>query len=699
MRKLHSNRSTLWLVALSSSSAPVLADAEMETEILPPIVIEGEILMPEFVGVKPDLGGINDAAVLLQRVPGANVNSNGPLSGIAQYRGLYGDRVNVSSDGANYKCACANAMDAPLSHVPTSLTETLNVKRGIASVSSGIETMGGSITQRSRRGEFADGDGIEFSGKTSNGLNSVNSGYYTSLFTNVANRNHKLHLGGSREEGGSYDWHGGLNQDTSHERNAGAAGYGYRTSDGNHVFDMGYNFNDTHVTGTPSLPMDIIYSRGGVSTFDYRGLVADKYVVKGAFQYQDIKHKMDNYSLRGIVASNARRDSNNTARGFGYKLSVDMPIYQGNLTLGIDGDNVEHDAIITNPSNAVFYVNNFNDAQRQRYGFFGEWKGELATDWKFELGTRMNWVHMDTGDASGAGGPFTPTGPGTRLANQFNAKDHEKNDINVDAVAILTHHLKRGLDVELGFGRKTRSPSYQERFLWLPLNAAGGLADGRNYIGNIELQPEVSYQGELGINWQTETTYFMPRAYYRYVYNYIQGAPTNNAVARAMDQNTLEFTNVDAYLYGFDIETGWRFLKDWKVDMMVNYVRGRRDDVGDNLYRIAPLNGIIGVFYDTADWLAGAELQAYDSQNNTARYNNEVPTPGYFIWNLRGQYRPQFRAVKGLQIGFGIENVLDESYRVHLSGLNRNRLNGGTPIGQHLPGPGRNFYATLSYDW
>ena len=139
-------------VIISPLQAADLADSEKE--ILPTMFIEGEILTPGTVGVKPDMGGVSDAAVLLHKVPGANVNSNGPLTGIAQYRGLFGDRVNVSSDGATYKSACANAMDAPLSHVPAVLTETLTVKRGIASVSSGIETLGGNIFQQTRRGEF-----------------------------------------------------------------------------------------------------------------------------------------------------------------------------------------------------------------------------------------------------------------------------------------------------------------------------------------------------------------------------------------------------------------------------------------------------------------------------------------------------------------------------------------------------------------
>ena len=590
-------------------------------------------------------------------------------------------------------------MDAPLSHVPTSLTEILSIKRGIAPVSSGIETLGGNIVQRSRRGTFSSSDNIEFTGKTTNGVNSINSGYYTSIFANVANQNHKFRVGGSREEGGDYDWDGGLNKDTSHERNAGTFGYGYRTDDGNHEIDLGYNYNDTHATGTPSLPMDIVYSRGGVTTVNYKGLIDDKYAINTEFSYQDIQHRMDNYSLRGNPAKSERRQSNNTARGFGYKMTVDMPMYDGNLLVGVDGDNIEHDAKISNPFNTAFSVNNFNDVERDRYGVFAEWKGRITKDLDLELGTRVNWVRMDAGDIGGTAGPFVAGKAGAKLANDFNRQKHRKDDLNVDVVAVLTHHLTDDMNIELGFGRKTRSPSYQERYLWLPLNATAGLADGRNYIGNIELKPEVSYQAELGFNWQLDSAYIMPRVFYRYVEDYIQGAPTHNAAALKINSKTLQFTDVDAYLYGFDVEAGFRFYDDWKVEAMVSYVRGRRDDVTDNLYRIAPLNGRIGVFYDTAEWLLGTELIGYDDQNETANYNNEQASPGYFIWNLRGQYRPQLKTLQGFQIGFGVENLLDESYRTHLSGTNRNPTNDGTAIGEHLPGAGRNFYATLSYDW
>ena len=40
-----------------------------------------------------------DTGDMVKRLPGANINNNGPLTSIVQYRGLFGDRVNVLIDG------------------------------------------------------------------------------------------------------------------------------------------------------------------------------------------------------------------------------------------------------------------------------------------------------------------------------------------------------------------------------------------------------------------------------------------------------------------------------------------------------------------------------------------------------------------------------------------------------------------------
>ena len=76
-----------------------------------------------------------DTATVLKDIPGANLNANGPVTGIAQYRGMYGDRISVVVDKLGVVSGGPNAMDAPLSYVSPMITDELVVVRGIPSVS------------------------------------------------------------------------------------------------------------------------------------------------------------------------------------------------------------------------------------------------------------------------------------------------------------------------------------------------------------------------------------------------------------------------------------------------------------------------------------------------------------------------------------------------------------------------------------
>lgn len=53
-----------------------------------------------------------DVADWLKTVPGANINKNGLITGIAQYRGMYSDRIAKSISGHQIISAGPNAMDA-----------------------------------------------------------------------------------------------------------------------------------------------------------------------------------------------------------------------------------------------------------------------------------------------------------------------------------------------------------------------------------------------------------------------------------------------------------------------------------------------------------------------------------------------------------------------------------------------------------
>jgi len=698
-------KTTLNLAIATIFVIPTVTIAE-QTEELPTIIVEGTGNRPGTFATAPDSSALKDTASLLKNVPGANVNRSGPLTGIAQYRGLAGNRINVSIDGNNIKEVGPNSMDPPLSHFPAALTGSLKVKRGIASVSSGIETMGGSMSVESRKGEFADeGEDFKTTGVASMGYSSVEDGHFGSLMGSIANQNHKIYLSGSQEKGRDYKFKNNqkLNR-TKYDRNTFTAGYGYQRK--GHEFGINYSNTDTGHSGTPALPMDIIYVRGGLFNTNYQWDMDNGLKLKTNLYYQKMRHLMNNFTLRGEltgIKKPAYRENRTNVEAGGADVSLAMPLFGGEMTVGFNGDQANHGGLITNPNNAKFYVENFKGIERDRYSLFSEWNGDIATDLSLELGVRLTYAQTSS-DTVYSSVSKLPTKVGRNhkvLMDDFNAQKRHQEDIDVDFTSIFRYTMNENLDIEVGFARKNRMPSYQERYLWLPLEATGGLADGRVYIGNQALEHETAYQFELGFDWHNDNAYFAPRAFYHYIDNYIQGIPVAESDVNAtvltaatnISAGTLRFDNIQAQLYGVDFDAGYAFDDYWRVDAGLSYVRGQRINAptgDDDLYRISPLNGRVQLTYENLGWMGSIEGVFYADQGDVAGYNDELKTKGYMLLNLRANYEP----IDGLIIGTGIENVLDTEHRDHLGGYNR--VTGGTERNQL---PGRNIYATLSYHW
>jgi iron complex outermembrane receptor protein len=405
---------------------------------------------------------------------------------------------------------------------------------------------------------------------------------------------------------------------------------------------------------------------------------------------------MSNFVLRPQPMMGKRRTFA-TGTGAGFRFDVGRALGSGELLFGIDGQLAEHDAVIRNPDMAMFRVVNFNDAERNLVGVFGEWNGALGDAWDSEFGLRVNQVRMDAGEVD-----HHMAGSNANIAtlrDDFNNADRSKTDTNVDWVARFLRPLSSNVDVEFGVARKMRSPSYQERYLWFPLQSTGGLADGNTYIGDINLDPEVSHQVELALNLQTGSAFFEPRVFYRDVSDYIQGVPSTNTVANMVGMMMtgaapLQFANVDATFYGADAAWGYSIDNYWSLGGIVSYVRGKRDDISDNLYRIAPLNGTLGLNYNAGTWDVTAEGVFYDRQDKVSTTNGESTSPGYALMNLYGKYQVK----KNLSFSGGVGNVFDRKYAPHVTGINRA---GGSDvaIGERVPGDGRNFYLAMQLDW
>ena len=275
------------------------------------------------------------------------------------------------------------------------------------------------------------------------------------------------------------------------------------------------------------------------------------------------------------------------------------------------------------------------------------------------------------------------------------SRDHD----NVDVVMKLGRTVSSSLDAYVELARKTRAPSYQEAFLWLPMQSTGGLADGRSYVGNPDLNSEVSREISIGTDWHRSQGWFGPQLFYKNIDNYIQGAPTTNMTAKMVANMmtglpALEFTNTQAEIYGVDISWGFALTSSVSVQGVLTWVRGRRTDIDDNLYRLAPLNGSVSLVFDKPDWTGRLEMIAFDEQDQVAAFNDESSTAGYGLLNARIHWHASPR----IDLFANIENVLNREYAAHLSGINR-VMAADIAIGNRLFGVERNLEFGFGYQW
>jgi iron complex outermembrane receptor protein len=155
----------------------------------------------------------------------------------------------------------------------------------------------------------------------------------------------------------------------------------------------------------------------------------------------------------------------------------------------------------------------------------------------------------------------------------------------------------------------------------------------------------------------------------------------------------LQFNNVDAKLWGFDMDWRANLNVNWSLHGLVNYVRGERDDIDDDLYRIAPLNTTIALEYTGDHWGASVAGVYYDEQDKVSETNGELPSDDYALLNVSAWWRP----ATDLRLIAGIDNLLDEDYEDHLGGTNRIMGNPDLARGARIPGYGINGFLRLDY--
>lgn len=659
--------------------------------------------------IQSEQAGTSDTASLLENVPGVSLYQGGGVSSLPAIDGLSDDRIRILVNDMAVTSACANHMNPPLSYADPAQVKRIDVVSGLAPVSIGGDSIGGTISVETLPPEFAlPGEGLVKSGRVSGSWRSNGNARSMGAGATAGTQNVAIAYSGAWTRAESYeDGAGVIVGSTNYEATNHTLSLAARDGGALYVLEGGYQ--NIPYQGFVNQPMDMeLNNAWHVSGRYENSLDWGKLAIKG--YHHRTRHKMNFLDEKQASFEKAGWGSDwvmpmNTL-GTDSGTSVRADIAASDRDIVRMGSELHHQTLEDwwppvcstpycgmGPSNFL----NINDGERTRIGTFLEWERKWDRDWSTIVGARSDVVHMDTGDVS----PYERIegDVDTAAAEAFNAKDHERTDVNVDLTALARFEPKSFLSAEGGYARKTRSPNLYERYAWgestMTSQMTTWFGDANGYIGNLDLEPEIAHRISLTLGLHdTERRVFDVRItpYLTYVEDFI------NAEMVAPEGwvngfNQLRFVNHDARLYGIDL-SGRALLAESEelgrvsLSGVIGYVNGEDQVTGNPLYHMMPWNARLSLEHRLGGWTSIAEVHLVDDKLRVDEARLEPVTSGYALFNLRTSYEWD-----NVRLDLGVDNVLDRLYFAPLAGTNYTDY---LLPGHAVAGMGRSFYTGLT---
>jgi len=689
----------------------------------------------------------SDTASLLRAIPGVSLYGAGGVSSLPAIHGLADDRLRIKLDGMDLIASCPNHMNPALSYVDPANLGSLKVFAGIAPVSLGGDSIGGSIIAETAPPEFAaPGKGSITKGELGAFYRSNGGASGFNLSANYATESFSIRYSGAQAQSDNYGAGGNFKGTQATGRaghtlpldEVGSTAYETRNhtlalayKGGAHLVEAQLGYQDLPQQLYPNQRMDMLENTQKRINLRYQGQQGGG-KVEARIWHEEVDHLMDFGADKrywyGMLSGPTEGDGSACAPlgGGTNSCAAGMPMRTSSSNTGLALRaqwHLKSEEIVRLGAEAQQYrlddwwppsgggmwpdtFWNINNGQRDRYALFGEWEARLAPHWLMLSGLRFERVSMDAGEVRGYSMASNAMGNQYAEANAFNSRDRARDDNNWDLTLLTRYSPTAAFDLEVGVARKVRSPNLYERYTWSSWPMAATMnnfvGDGNGYVGNLDLKPEKAHTVSASLDWHAADGQWRVKAtpYYTQVQDYIDAARRSSFTPQRY--NVLSYVNQSARLYGADLSAQFVLAKaSWGelgLSGVVNYTRGENRDTGDDLYNIMPLNSRLILSYKHGAWDAAAEWLSVAAKEDVSDARNEIKTPSYNLLNLRTSF-----TWRQLRLDFGVDNVFNKLYYLPLGGayLGQGRtmsMNTTTwPWGTAVPGMGRSFYAGVNY--
>ncbi|MCX7819911.1 MAG: TonB-dependent receptor [Kiritimatiellae bacterium] len=213
---------------------------------------------------------------------------------------------------------------------------------------------------------------------------------------------------------------------------------------------------------------------------------------------------------------------------------------------------------------------------------------------------------------------------------------------------------------------------------------------GEQEVPVENLDPERYVSAEIGARWHDDRLRGQVVAYRTWMDAMIVRAPTGRVVGDGLLEVTKKNAG-DGWIHGVEAIGEWEFVEDWSVRALGAWMDGEVESyptseprqVREPVSRLLPPTGELALRYGPGRWWVEAAVRGSAKADQLAasdrRDTQRIPPGGTPAW-LVGSVRAGATLWRDVRAAVGVENITDEDYRIHGSGVNE---------------PGRNFVLTL----
>ncbi|MFV5383601.1 TonB-dependent copper receptor [Acinetobacter towneri] len=599
-----------------------------------------------------------DGADYLQSIVGFSaVNSGAGTNGDVTFRGMFGSRIKILTDGSENLGACPSRMDSPTSYISPESFDEITVIKGPQTVQ--YANTGSAATVLFERKPEQFGEGQNYRGQAS-----VLMGSFGRLDHNVeaaaGDAQKYIRLNANRSVADSYKDGNGTTVPSDWERWNADLALGW-TPDENTWLELTGGRGDAEVIYAGRTMDGSEFDRESLGLRVEKKNITDVIKkIEAQVNYSFNDHVMDNFSLRAFNPAGGMMHpmANNVARKtLNARMAVTHEWDKVDFVTGVDTQNNEHSGR-KGRMNSYKNLPRTVDMEFQSIGGFGELGYQFNDQNKLVTGVRIDQVEVDAVQTAQQRKETLPSGF-IRLENQH------------------PHHDAK---TYVGLGYVERMPDYWE--LFTPKSGNGNPNTFKNIDTEKTLQLDFGYQHEHGAfsSWAS--------AYAGLINDYILTKYTSMTDAHTR--------NVDATIAGAEVGMGYQFTDALQADVSAMYAWGENTTNNTPLPQISPLEGRLNLRYVQDKYTLGALLRVVDGQSRISEREGNIvgydvkESSGFGVLSLNGSYNLN----KSVDVSVGIDNVLDKTYTEHLNKMGNAGL--GFAANEQFNNIGRNYWARIS---